>query len=172
MNKKTLTWELCSLGFTIVCGSLLHFLYSTYPTFFTALISPVNESTWEHLKLLFMPSALFSVLEYFVIGKNIPGFFVKKAFGILLGMAVIVTSFYTYSGILGFNFLIADIGTFALGALTVYFYFLWEQKKKSPGNVWGLLLYLVLTTLFFIFTLYPPQIGLFQDPLTGGFGIV
>lgn len=37
-------------------GSALHFFYEVLPNPLTALISPVNESVWEHLKLLFWPT--------------------------------------------------------------------------------------------------------------------
>ena len=31
----------------------LHFLYDKVPSFITSIISPVNESIWEHMKILF-----------------------------------------------------------------------------------------------------------------------
>lgn len=40
---------------TTLAGVLLHFLYIWLPNPLTALIAPVNESVWEHLKLLFWP---------------------------------------------------------------------------------------------------------------------
>jgi hypothetical protein len=39
-------------------GAALHFLYEAVPNPLTALISPINESVWEHLKLLFWPMLL------------------------------------------------------------------------------------------------------------------
>ena len=36
-------------------GVLLHFLYAWLPNPLTALFSPVRESLWEHLKILFYP---------------------------------------------------------------------------------------------------------------------
>ena len=37
-------------------GTALHFLYDLLPNPLTALIAPVNESVWEHLKLLYYPT--------------------------------------------------------------------------------------------------------------------
>ena len=48
-----LTAWITSLG-----GSALHFLYDWLPSPLTALFSPINESVWEHLKLLFWPMLL------------------------------------------------------------------------------------------------------------------
>lgn len=39
-------------------GVLLHFVYGWFPNPVTALISPVRESLWEHLKILFLPLLL------------------------------------------------------------------------------------------------------------------
>ena len=36
-------------------GTAGHFLYALWPNALTALIAPVNECVWEHLKLLFFP---------------------------------------------------------------------------------------------------------------------
>ncbi len=43
-----------------VLGTLWHFLYDALPCALTALLAPVNESVWEHLKLLFFPPLLVS----------------------------------------------------------------------------------------------------------------
>ena len=37
----------------ILAGCALHFLYEWLPSAITALFSPVNESLWEHVKLVF-----------------------------------------------------------------------------------------------------------------------
>ena len=39
----------------ILAGCALHFLYEWLPSAITALFSPVNESLWEHVKLVFWP---------------------------------------------------------------------------------------------------------------------
>ena len=40
---------------TVLAGSGLHFVYGLCPNGVTALFSPVNESIWEHGKILFWP---------------------------------------------------------------------------------------------------------------------
>lgn len=133
----------------------------------------VNESTWEHLKLLFVPMLLFSSVEYFVIGKNYPNFIPAKALGMLLGMIAIVIIFYTYTGILGKNYLWADILTFVLGVAVAYLYS-WQIINKQPigtsANVIGIILVLVLTLCFVLFSFDPPHIPLFLDPVTKSYG--
>lgn len=52
LNKKNLPFILA----VAILGSLNHFLYDwTGGSSFAALFCPINESPWEHLKLLFFP---------------------------------------------------------------------------------------------------------------------
>lgn len=62
------TWEIISLFWTLAAGNLLHFVYDwTGSSVAAALFSAVNESTWEHMKLLAVPWILFSLVEYIVL---------------------------------------------------------------------------------------------------------
>ena len=44
-----------------VLGTAAHFFYDWFPTPLIGLFTPVNESIWEHLKLLFWPTILAGV---------------------------------------------------------------------------------------------------------------
>ena len=77
--------------FTILLGTLLHFTYAlSGENQIVAVFSTVNESTWEHLKLLFWPTFLWSLAEYFVYGKNYRCFFSAKLISFLVGAAFII----------------------------------------------------------------------------------
>lgn len=39
-----------------LAGTVQHLLYDLCPNLVTALLAPINESVWEHLKLLFWPT--------------------------------------------------------------------------------------------------------------------
>jgi len=84
------------------------------------VLGAVNESTWEHLKLVFWPIVLFAVVEWFAYGRNTPGFWPAKALSVLIAMATIVVLFYTYTGILGYNLMAVDIATFVIGTILAY----------------------------------------------------
>ncbi|MDE6103363.1 MAG: hypothetical protein K2F60_02425 [Oscillospiraceae bacterium] len=161
INKR----ELIGFIFTVVIGSLMHFVYEwTGGNSVVGIIAPVNESTWEHLKLLFYPSALFSVAAY-LLNKTKKNYITVKAFSILAGMFSIVIIFYTYTGIIGQNFLWADILTFIIGAAVVYYMSEKKLKDLKLGNVPGIIVLLSMVLLFILFTFNSPSIGLFEDPL-------
>ena len=164
-------------AFTIFLGTLLHFTYEwSGANKLVGLFSAVNESTWEHLKLLCVPMLLFAFLEALVYGKQCTNFIPARLVSILAGMAVIVVTFYTYTGIFGTHFFLADIAIFLLGVIVSYrvgdFFLchttLFTSKRAAFLGWFG---YGVLWFLFFLFTFCPPHIPLFQDPVTMRYGV-
>lgn len=174
MNKKIRLWQFVGFTTTGLLGSLLHFLYSWTGNSFAALIASVNESTWEHMKLLFFPMFLFALTEGVAFGKEIERFWCVKARGTLLALLLVPVLFYTFGGAFGpppawlnvlFFFLSAGVG------------YLYETKKFTGKNVccrfprFHFWLLCFIAVLFWIFTFFPPRIPLFSDPLTGTYGI-
>ena len=77
-------WEIVEFIFIAIVGTLLHFVYDwsgQNPA--VGIIAPVSESTWEHLKLLFMPALLFTLIGEAVIGKDYPCLLTQKAKAVL-----------------------------------------------------------------------------------------
>ena len=75
MGKRLLYWELAGALFTAALGTLLHFAYAWSGGWsVAAAFAAVNESTWEHMKLLFFPLFLFSVVQLCCLGRTYPNF--------------------------------------------------------------------------------------------------
>lgn len=160
--------------FTALTGSALHFLYDwSGQALLAALIAPVNESVWEHLKLLFFPILLFSAAEALIRRPN-PPFLPARTLGLLSGLVLIPVLFYTCTGVTGTHALWCDLLIFLAADLTVFFVSSLLEKRLPPRRAFCILSVCTLalvTLLFFRLTFFPPAIPLFQDPLTGGFGI-
>lgn len=175
MTKKSsiLKFEIISSIFVMVVGTLLHFTFgwsNNNPLIGT--VSAVNESTWEHLKLLFFPMLISTIIGYFYKGKHIPNYLCSKVLGIILSMSFIVVFFYTYTGIIGTNFAIVDIGSFFIAvALGQYVAYRKMETQFFCNKLVPIIILLVFCLCFFVFTFFPPHIALFQDPITGMFGI-
>lgn len=175
--QKLFRWELAGGVVVIVVGALLHFVYgwSGQNPVVGALV-PVNESTWEHLKLLIVPMLIFTLVEYFAVGKQWSAFLPAKALAILLGMAVNVTLFYTYSGIVGKNFLWADILTFVIAVACSYRFSWIYLNRVTEAALWQQIAALcvlgVVLVAIVAFTYAAPRIGLFEDPVTHTYGMV
>ena len=166
-------WQTGGFLFTAVVGTGLHFLFDlTGGNVLAALISAVNESIWEHLKLLFYPMLIFSLFQYRKWGRDRYDFWCVKLRGTLLGLILIPVLYYSYTGILGVK---ADWFNITIFFLVAGFVYLWEtrQFKKGiscPRPDLAIAGFVVITLLFTLLTFLPPQIPLFRDPLTGTYG--
>ena len=174
MKRSIGLWQLMGFAATSLFGTILHFLYDwTGGSSFIAAFSGVNESTWEHMKLLFWPMLLYAVLQRFFF-RDREDFWCVKLRGIALGLVMIPVLFYTYNGVIGKSPDWINIAIFFVSAAVAYLYEtrLFVTKKlrcKSPRASFAILL--VIALLFVVFTFKTPQIGIFRDPLTGTFGI-
>ena len=101
MKRSIGLWELMGFALTSLFGTVLHFLYDLLGgAAWVAPFSGVNESTWEHMKLLFWPMFLFAVAESLFVRER-EDFWCIKARGTLLGLLLIPVLFYTYNGVIG-----------------------------------------------------------------------
>ena len=174
MKRSMGLWQFVGFAVTSLGGTLLHFLYDRLgEALWIAPFSGVNESTWEHMKLLFWPMFLFAVAQSLFFRKR-SDFFCVKLRGILLGLLLIPVLFYTYNGVVGQSPDWINIAIFFIAAAIAYLYetrlFRVEDRNCPwPRSALGVLL--VIAALFAVFTFWPPEIGLFLDPVTGTYGI-
>ena len=176
MRKRLFFWELAGFLFTSAVGSLLHFVYEwSGGSLAAAVVSAVNESTWEHMKLLFVPMFLFSVMQVCVLGKTYPNFLAVRAVSIVTGLTLIPVLYYTYTGAWGQMRDWANIAVFflaALGAFLLDCSLLRRNRLSSPWQqVLGLVMLWALAFCFAWCTFRPFHIALWRDPLTGIYGI-
>lgn len=173
MKKSIGLWQLVGFAVTSLLGTLLHFLYEWTNSVWVAPFSGVNESTWEHMKLLFWPMLVFAVVQSFFF-RDRKDFFCVKLRGTLLGLLLIPVLFYTYNGAIGTSPDWINIAIFFVSAAVAYIYEarLFRSGKvacRSPKAAFAVLC--VIALLFIVFTFQTPEIGLFRDPLTGTYGI-
>ena len=99
MNKSISSRQYIGFIFTSIAGTLLHFAYDwSNQSIFLAPFSAINESIWEHMKLLFFPMFVFAMIEYYFMGNEYDNFWCIKLLGITLGLLLIPTLYYTYTG--------------------------------------------------------------------------
>lgn len=174
-NKKSiLIFQIVSAVFRIILGTILHFTYQwSNESLFIGAFSAVNESTWEHQKLLFFPMLITIIVGYFYIGKAIPNFICAKTVGIITAMLFTIVFFYTYTGILGTNYAVLNILTFVFSLLLgEYVAYKIVLSYFSCNNKISIVFLVVLFLSFIVFTYFTPKIGLFKDPISGGYGII
>jgi len=176
MRRRLFFWEAAGFLFTGALGVLLHFAYGWSGGWAAAAVfSGVNESTWEHMKLLFLPLFLFSVVQVCLLGRNYPNLPAVRAVSALAGLALLPVLFYTYTGILGrsyawvniFIFFLSDFAAFALDFQLLRrgrFSAAWQQVLGLAA-LWGLVFCFVWCTF------HPVRLPLWRDPVAGVYGI-
>ena len=175
MKNKLILWQVSGFIFTCIMGTLLHFVYDwTDKNVIAALFSGVNESTWEHIKLMFYPTAIFSIIQFKFMGDDLPYYWSTKIAGILLSLVLIPIFYYTYTGIFGVNADWFNITIFFICAAVGYFteYLLFKKDigfKLNTKTAFTILASISL--LFTANTFSSPEIPLFRDPITGLYGI-
>lgn len=159
--------------FVLILGTLLHFSFTWLREAPVAgLFSAVNESTWEHMKLLFFPSFLYFLLEYKKYGSSSKDLLTARTLGLFCGLAFIPVSFYTYTGVIGKGFFPVDIAIFAVSVFLTFYAstrFLAHPLKLTTFTAF--LLLFALLAAFLTFTFFPPHIQLFLDPVDFTYGI-
>lgn len=166
-------WQSGGFAFVTLGGTLLHFLYDwTGGSILVAPFSGVNESTWEHMKLLYFPMLIFALVQsrFFRNRKN---FWCVKLLGTVLGLILIPVLFYTLNGVLGKTPDWLNITIFYVTAAAIYYteYRLFDAgwpKHCRPRLTFTVIC--LIGVLFILFTFATPRIPLFQDPTTGSYG--
>jgi len=176
MNITTLK-EFSIVGILVIflLAALWHFMYAKVPTPFVGIVSPVNESPFEHAKLFFIPAILFFIVEYIAIGHEFPNYLFAHSIALLL-MPIFMLLFYSlYSPYLERTLLLDVLNAFlttALGVVTAYYLTISDRDFSRPiYTALAVLIPVAMLLLYAVFTFYPPKAVLFLDKNTGKYGI-
>jgi len=155
-----------------VLGVPLHYLYDTTGMVAAGLIGPVNESTWEHFKLFFWPLIFVACVEYPLMRRRLPSYFLPKFVSMPTAFAAMSFFYYVPRALFGSSLLIS-IGSFTLGVVAAQFVFC-RMARRPPvkgSEALGIFLIVLLGVLFIAFTFMPPHLLPWLDIKGEFFGI-
>lgn len=150
-------------------GTLSHFIFEwTNENYLAGLIFPVNESVWEHLKLLFYPTIIYSLFEYNLSEEKSDNYLQAVVFSLICGMFWITALFYIYTGVLGQNIDFLNISIYFIGVIIS----LSKKNKIITEEKYTQKLYrkiaiisgVVFIILFTLMSYNPLSIGIFTPP--------
>lgn len=152
-----------------IFGAIGHFLYEwTGQNTIVGYFFPINESTWEHLKLLFFPTLIFSILEYNFVKREINNYAFSIAISVITGMLSIIILFYTYSGVLGYFVDTINIAIYYISLIIMLVvknkFILKEKLSGQSSNTFSIIILFIITLLFILFTYNPPHLEIFKTP--------
>lgn len=173
MHKHLKRTQLIGFFATCALGTLLHFLYDwSGKSLLAAPFSGVNESTWEHMKLLYWPLISVTLVQW-IIGcrkwRFPENFWCIKLIGTVTGLLLIPVMYYTYNGCFGKSPDWLNISIFYICAACVFllevFLFTTAAGNKCQANKFARYGLLVIGLAFIYYTFRPPELPLFQEPL-------
>ena len=170
-------WIYIGIPVLFVAGAFMHYFYSlSRKNILVALVSPVNESVWEHLKLIFLPMLLWWGMCYIIMGKelNIDSnrWFTAGFISLVVSMVGIVFLYYFYTGAFGKKSVVVDIVILFI-ALSIGQTLSFHIYQHFEG-IHGYCIFLIVGIMFCILvlcTFKPPHIPLFKESKTGVYGI-
>ena len=167
-DKRSLQlWQFAGFALASLFGSLLHFLYDwTNQSVLVSPFSAINESTWEHMKLLYFPLLVFALIQsrFFNDYEN---FWCVKLIGTLSGLLLIPMLFYTYNGAIGKSPDWLNITIFFISAAATFFIEYILLKNNLPNCRFPKIAFVLLCfigVLFVLFTFFVPDLPIFKSP--------
>ena len=166
LNLKRFIW--LGVPFIFIIGSLLHFAYDLFPSIIVSIFAPINESIWEHTKLIFYPTVLWYFLYFFLATKDEllvkSKWFTSCVVSVITGIILVPLLFYFYTSAFGTESLVIDILIFFIAVLAgqltaMHFY----RYSKGLKTIWSLNILLIVFAIYIIFTFTPPSLPLFTD---------
>lgn len=175
-RKKLKTWSIIGIFVTFLLAAGWHYLYSDVAKCgVTAAIAPVNESPWEHAKLLFVPAIIWYVILYFIAGRKFPNYIFSHAAALPVMPAMMLLLFYAYQLVRPESIVIDIIIAFivlALGQLIAYSLTVSKYRLSGAGyNTAAMAIVLGMLALFTAFTYSPPRWEIFFDSSQMKYGI-
>ena len=164
---KPETYTLLGILVLFAVGSLFHFLYSlTGECFIIGLFVPINESIFEHTKMVVLPVFIWWFIFYLFRKKDlfVNAWFTSALIAMISAIIAIPMLFYFYSQAFGIESLVIDIlillVSLAIGQILGLHYY---RHGKGIEYHFAIFLMIVIIILFAFFTINPPAFPIFNS---------
>lgn len=165
--KGIKSYIIAGIIFVSVLGTLFHFAYNlSGNNWIIGLFTPINESIWEHTKLIYFPMLIYSMYLSRKLKDTYPCISSAMTFGALFGVLLVIILFYTYSGIIGYHVSYIDMAIFYISVIASFYLVYKLTLSCKAGDFESLLqiLNILMICAFIFFTFDAPDIPLFITP--------
>ena len=154
---------------------LSHFMYQWIPNSIFSILFPVNESIWEHMKLIVTPVIIFSIFEYFIYKKKailFNNFIFSYAVSIIISIIFYLMIYLPIDYIFGHSMIVAIILLFITFIVSqVISYYIMNYREIKYSNIVGIGLIILMYIIFGYLTYNPIKNYLFYDTQKKIYGI-
>ena len=172
MSKKKLKIIGTILAF-LLCFPM-HFVYDLFPNFFTSIFFPVNESIWEHMKILFGSIIISGIIQKIIVlikKEKINNICFSNFIAALVSIPIFLIMFLPIYYFINENFIITIIIMLLSIIFSEFISYIIINKKDLNKEKTTIYLVIIVYIIFAIFTYYPLRTNLFIDPITETYGI-
>jgi hypothetical protein len=175
-NRRLLGLTIAGAVFMTLAGSAMHFVYDwSGQSTIVGLFGPVNESIWEHAKLVFWPPLLWYGFAALSLRRTRSHELAGAAAVALWFMTVFQTAFYyAYAAVTRGDVFLMDLVDFALTVVLgqmLFYRLAIHLHCTRTGRAAAVISIMALAVAFTAFTLRPPHIPLFMDAPTHTYGL-
>lgn len=167
--------KIINVVFLFLLSFLWHFVYDWFPNNIFALFFPVNESIWEHMKIIYFCLFMGSILEFVLCKKNnikINNFYIEAMVKSILGVIfylIIFIPLYLWLGESMFISISLMLITYIFMEYIGYKILIGEEMNI---NILPVIIIVLGCIMFVILTFYPLHNFLFFDEVKFGYGIL
>lgn len=151
-----------------------HFIYDKFPSFFTSIFFPVNESIWEHMKILFGSIILSGVIQKIIVISKRLNFnnicfsnFIAAISSIPIFLVLFLPIYYNFDHSLIVTLIIMFI-TIVISEYIAYKIMMTKDLYQENKTI---LYVIIIYIIFLLLTYFPIDNSLFIDPISKTCGI-
>ena len=154
---------------------IFHFVYELIPCGITAIFFPVNESIWEHQKLVFTSVIFYGIIDYIILQKckiKYNNFFISlfiSAFSMIpIFLTIYLPFYYKIGPKMSLNIIVMLISIIISQIIS---YYVLKSEKCDKLNLISLILIILSYIVFAYLTYNPIKNELFFDTNDEKYGI-
>ena len=171
---KNIKLKILNIVIAFILCFPLHFIYEKMPNFIVSIVAPVNESIFEHMKILFTSIIIAGVIQKIIVKRknlNINNVCFSNFVAALISIPIFLIMFLPIYNVIGENLpvnIILMLITIIIAEIISYLITKKDDLKLENKTI----IFVIITYIIFaILTYYPPKIELFRDPLNNYYGI-
>lgn len=172
MLKKTRIYAIIGI---FLLSFICHFVFDLFPNVLFSIFFPVNESIWEHMKILFTATLLYSFIDKIILKKlnvNYNNYYLQLFISAFISIPIYLIIYLPIYNFIGENMFVSIFLLLIVYIIMQYISYKIMQKKetKIPNYIFNILI--ILTYIIFTYLTYnPPQNYIFYDSENEIYGI-
>lgn len=158
-----------------ILNFIFHFIYELIPSSITAIFFPVNESIWEHQKLIFTSIIFYGIIDYIILKKSkikfnnfFTSLFISAITIIPIFLAIYLPIYHKIGPKMPLNIIVMLV---AIVISQIISYYILNSREFKKINILSVILIIISYIIFAYLTYNPIKNEFFFDTKDEKYGI-